>query len=634
MKASQINLEQIKKDYEENSKIIKRRIIICAGTGCVANGSLKILKEFQNQLELNSLHHLVELKFEEEKKNSVLVSGSGCQGFCQMGPLVTIQPDEIMYVKVSLPDVKRIVEETLVANKVVEDLVYVDPTNGKKCKGTEEIPFYKRQNRFVLKKCGRINPEDVNEYIALGGYDGVRKAYLEMSAKDICDEITFSGLRGRGGGGFPTGRKWEITRVEKNEKKYVICNGDEGDPGAFMDRSIMEGNPHSVIEGMMIAAKAIGADEGYIYVRAEYPLAVKRLKIAVGQAEQLGLLGENIFGSTQSFKIHVMEGAGAFVCGEETALMASIQGQRGMPNPKPPFPSQCGLFDKPTIINNVETLSTVPLIISLGAKHFIDLGTKKSPGTKTFALTGHVANTGLIEVPFGTTLREIVYNIGGGVTNEDGTISKEGFKAVQIGGPSGGCLTEEHLDMPLDFDSLTGIGAMVGSGGLVVMNKQTCMVKMAQFFMQFTQNESCGKCVLCREGTKQMLSLLNDISEGRATLETIELLEELAGVVKKGSLCGLGKTAPNPVLSMLTYFREEYNAHVLQQRCPAKQCKALLTPSIDEEKCKGCGVCIKKCPTGAITGNKKEPHVINESLCIKCMACVDACRLNAVAVGA
>jgi len=634
MKVSHITLEQIKKEYEENYKIVKRRIIICAGTGCVANGSLKILKEFQNQLELNNLKHLIELKFEDEKKESVLLSGSGCQGFCQMGPLVTIQPDEIMYVKVSIADVKRIVEETLVANKVVEDLVYVDPTNGKKCKSTEEIPFYKRQNRFVLKKCGIINPEDVNEYIALGGYDGVRKAYLEMSAKDICDEITFSGLRGRGGGGFPTGRKWEITRVEKNRKKFVICNGDEGDPGAFMDRSIMEGNPHSVIEGMMIAAKAIGADEGYIYVRAEYPLAVKRLKIAVGQAEQLGLLGENIFGSTQSFKINVMEGAGAFVCGEETALMASIQGQRGMPNPKPPFPSQRGLFDKPTIINNVETLSTIPLIISHGAKHFINLGTKNSPGTKTFALTGHIANTGLIEVPFGTTLREIVNNIGGGVTNEDGTLSKVGFKAVQIGGPSGGCLTEEHLDMPLDFDSLTGIGAMVGSGGLVVMNKQTCMVKMAQFFMQFTQNESCGKCVLCREGTKQMLSLLNDISDGRGTLETIELLEELAEVVKKGSLCGLGKTAPNPVLSMLHYFKEEYNAHVIQQRCPAKQCKALLTPSIDEEKCKGCGVCIKKCPPGAITGNKKEPHVINESLCIKCMACVDACRLNAVAVGA
>ena len=633
MKQSPINIENIKEEYIESSKLLKRRIIICAGTGCVANGSLKIFDEFKKQLEANSLNYLVELKLKEEKKDEILISGSGCQGFCQMGPLVTVEPDGIMYVKVKLADVQRIVENTLISDKIVEDLLYVDPTNGKKCKGTNEIPFYKRQNRFVLKKCGRINPEDVAEYISLGGYEAARKAYMEMSAKDICDEITFSGLRGRGGGGFPTGRKWEITRPEQSEKKYVICNGDEGDPGAFMDRSVMEGNPHSVIEGMMIAAKAIGADEGYIYVRSEYPLAVKRLRIAVAQAEKMGLLGDNIFNSGLSFKINVMEGAGAFVCGEETALMASIQGLRGMPNPKPPFPSQSGLFGKPTIINNVETLSTVPLIIRLGAKHFIELGTKKSPGTKTFALTGHVANTGLIEVPFGTTLREIVYNIGGGVINEDGTISKEGFKSVQIGGPSGGCLTEEHLDMPLDFDSLSGIGAMVGSGGLVVMNKQTCMVKMAQFFMQFTQKESCGKCVLCREGTKQMLSLLTDIVEGRGTPETIDLLEELAHAVKKGSLCGLGKTAPNPVLSMLTYFREEYNAHVIQQRCPAKQCKALLTPSIDAEKCKGCGVCIKKCPTGAITGEKKQLHTINEQLCIKCMACFDACRLNAVVIG-
>ncbi len=478
-----------------------------------------------------------------------------------------------------------------------------------------------------------INPEDLAEYISLGGYEGARKTFLEMSDKDVCDEINFSGLRGRGGGGFPTGKKWDITRMEKCDKKFVICNGDEGDPGAFMDRSIMEGNPHSVIEGMMIAARAIGADEGYIYVRTEYPLAVKRLKTAVKQAEELGLLGENIFNSGINFKVNIMEGAGAFVCGEETALMASIEGQRGMPNPKPPFPSQSGLFGKPTVINNVETLSTVPLIIRLGAKKFIEQGTFNSPGTKTFALTGHVANTGLIEVPFGSTLREIVYNIGGGVTNEDGSISNEGFKAVQIGGPSGGCLTEEHLDLPLDFDSLSGIGAMIGSGGLVVMNKQTCMVKMARFFMQFTQNESCGKCVLCREGTKQMLALLDDIIEGKGTHETIDLLEDLAGAVKKGSLCGLGKTAPNPVLSMLDYFREEYNTHVIQKRCPAKQCKTLLTPVIDAVLCKGCGVCIKKCPTGAITGNKKEPHIINEELCIKCMACVEACRLNAVLVG-
>jgi NADH-quinone oxidoreductase subunit F len=482
----------------------------------------------------------------------------------------------------------------------------------------------------VLKNCGRINPEDIDEYISLGGYKAAMRAYTNMSDKDICDEITFSGLRGRGGGGFPTGRKWELTRVQPEGKKYVICNGDEGDPGAFMDRSVMEGNPHSVIEGMMIAAKAIGADEGYVYVRAEYPLAVKRIRKAVEHAERMGLLGKNIFDSGYNFTINVMEGAGAFVCGEETALMASVQGQRGMPNPKPPFPAQSGLFEKPTVINNVETFSTVPLIIKLGAKEFVDMGTQKSAGTKTFALTGHVANTGLIEVPFGTTLREILYNIGGGITDENGKITHEGFKSVQIGGPSGGCLTEEHLDMPLDFDSLTGIGAMVGSGGLVVMNKKTCMVKIAHYFMQFTQNESCGKCVLCREGTKQMLALLGDIIEGHGTPETIELLEEIAFAVQKGSLCGLGKTAPNPVLSTLKYFRDEYNAHVLQQRCPTKQCKALVTPQIDPVLCKGCGVCLKKCPTGAITGSKKNPHVINEELCIKCGACIEACKLNAV----
>lgn len=634
MKAHHVDLASIKNNYLERTEILRRRIIVCAGTGCVANGSLKVFEKFRVQLEENNLDHLIEVKIEEEKKEAILISGSGCQGFCQMGPLITIEPDSIMYVKVKVEDVKNIVEKTLVNNEVINELLYSDPTNGRHCLGIEEIPFYKRQSRFVLQMCGKINPEDINEYISYNGYEAARKAYLEMSDKDICDEIMFAGLRGRGGGGFPTGKKWDITRIEKGEKKFVICNGDEGDPGAFMDRSIMEGNPHSVIEGMMIAAKAIGADEGYIYVRTEYPFAVNRLKTAVKQAEIMGLLGTNIFNSGINFNIIVMEGAGAFVCGEETALMASIIGQRGMPNPKPPFPSQCGLFEKPTIINNVETLSTVPLIIRNGANHFIEMGTKKSPGTKTFALTGHVANTGLIEVPFGTSLREIVYNIGGGVTNDDGSITHDGFKAVQIGGPSGGCLTEEHLDLPLDFDSLISIGAMVGSGGLVVMNKNTCMVKMAQFFMQFTQNESCGKCVLCREGTKQMLSLLNDIIEGNATLETLELLEDLGYAVKKGSLCGLGKTAPNPVLSIMNYFHEEYMAHVVQKRCPSKQCKALLIPHIIEEKCKGCGVCMKKCPTGAITGNKKEVHIINESLCIKCMACVEACRLNAVEVGA
>ena len=628
-----IDLVKIKDDYLNISKVIKRRIIICAGTGCVANGSLKIFEEFRKQIDEKGLNHIIEVSFEEEKKDPILLSGSGCQGFCQMGPLVTIEPDNIMYVKTTKEDVKRIVEETLCQNKVVDEFLYVDPTNGKKCKGTDEIPFYKRQSRIVLRNCGKINPEDINEYISLDGYSAAKKAYLEMSSSDICEEVSFSGLRGRGGGGFPTGKKWELTRIQKSDKKFVICNGDEGDPGAFMDRSVMEGNPHSVIEGMMICAKAIGADEGYIYVRAEYPLAVKRIKKAVEQAGKLNILGKDIFGSGYNFEIHVMEGAGAFVCGEETALMASIMGERGMPNPKPPFPAQSGLFEKPTVINNVETFSTVPLILLNGANKFASLGTEKSPGTKTFALTGHVANTGLIEVPFGTTLREILYNIGGGVLDESGKITHEGFKSVQIGGPSGGCLTEEHLDMTLDFDSLTRIGAMVGSGGLVVMNKQTCMVSIARYFMQFTQNESCGKCVLCREGTKQMLSMLDDIIEGRATTETLELLEDLAYAVKKGSLCGLGKTAPNPVLSTLHHFRDEYNAHVNQHRCPAKKCKSLISFEIDQQLCKGCGVCLKKCPVNAITGAKKEAHVINEELCIKCGACKEACRLNAVIGG-
>ena len=547
-----------------------------------------------------------------------------------MGPLVAIEPDGILYTKVSEKDVPEIVAATLLGNTPVERLLYQDPQSGKPCLGAREIPFYAQQHRETLKLCGEIDPEDIEEYIARGGYSAAKKAYTEMTPEQVCQEILNSGLRGRGGGGFPTGRKWELTRTQPGEEKYVICNADEGDPGAFMDRSVMEGNPHSVIEGMMIAARAIGSSEGKIYVRMEYPLAVERIRKAVKDAENYGILGNSILGTSLGFRLEVMEGAGAFVCGEETALISSLEGKRGMPLPKPPFPAQSGFRGKPTVINNVETLATVPLIIAWGAAEFRTLGTAGSPGTKTFALTGHVANTGLIEVPFGTTLRKIIYDIGGGVTDDAGNLIEGGFKAVQIGGPSGGCLTEEHLDLPLDFDSLKDVGAMIGSGGLVVMNDRTCMVGIARFFMQFTQNESCGKCVLCREGTKQMLSLLDDIMEGEATDETLVLLKRTAKAVKTASLCGLGKTAPNPILSTMDSFLAEYEAHVRQKRCPAGQCKALAIPAIDPEKCIGCTLCSRKCPVGAITGEKKMPHRIDPETCIRCGACSQACKFGAI----
>ncbi len=623
------DIEKIAKDFNDAYKNIKKRIVICGGTGCIAGGSMDVYKAFQAEMEKRGVACSVEVT---KGCRENYLSISGCRGFCAQGPLVSV--GDIFYTKVKAADVPEIIEKTLLKGEVIDRLLYHNPANNQKSKTVADIPFYAKQQRILLADCGRINPEDINEYIAHGGYAQAKRVYLEMTPEQVCQEMIKSGLRGRGGGGFPTGKKWEFARIEPEGKKYVICNADEGDPGAFMDRSVMEGNPNAVLEGMMIAARAIGADEGYIYVRMEYPLAIKRVRKAIEEAEALGILGENIFGSGKNFKINVMEGAGAFVCGEETALIASVEGKRGMPKVKPPFPAHSGLFGKPTVINNVETLATVAKVFEMGAEKFAKIGTPTSPGTKTFAVTGHIANTGLVEVPMGTTLRQVINDVAGGTTNSDGTVNPEAFKAAQIGGPSGGCLTKEHYDVPLDFDSLKSAGAMIGSGGLVVMNEKTCMVNVARFFLEFTKRESCGKCVPCREGTDQMLSLLTDICEGRGTMKTLETLEDLAKAVQKSSLCALGKTAPNPVLSTLKYFKDEYLAHVVEKRCPAGVCKALAKYEIDPAKCKGCGMCKRACPVQAISGTVGKPHVIDPKKCVKCGSCKSTCKFGAVKIGA
>lgn len=599
----------------------KKKILICAGTACVASGSLAIYDEFLRLIREKGINCSVDLQHETEGEH-IGIKKSGCHGFCEMGPLVRIEPQGYLYVKVKPSDCLEILETSILKDEYVERLVY--HKDGEIFCRQESIPFYKMQKRVVLENCGHLDSSSISEYIALDGYTALEQALFEMSPEEVLNEVEISNLRGRGGGGFPAARKWLQVRRQKAEKKYVVCNGDEGDPGAFMDRSVMESDPHRMLEGMMLAAYACGADEGYIYVRAEYPLAVKRLSIAIEQAHELGLLGKNILGTDFNFDIHISRGAGAFVCGEGSALTASIEGKRGMPRVKPPRTVESGLNGRPTVLNNVETFANVPGIIVNGGQWFRSIGPENSPGTKAFALTGNIKNTGLIEVPMGTTLREIIYDIGGGMRGDSE------FKAVQIGGPSGGCLTKEHLDLPLDFDSLKKVGAMVGSGGLVVMDKNTCMVEVARFFMSFTQNESCGKCVPCREGTKRMLEILERIVAGNGEPGDIELLEELSETISATALCGLGKSAASPVMSTLKYFRDEYKAHILEKRCPTKSCQKLRKIYIDKALCKGCSKCARGCPVGAITGKVKESFVIDEAKCIKCGACVEACAFKAV----
>ena len=609
--------EQFKKALECQYK----QVVICGGSGCVAGGSLNVYDRMKQLMEERGLKVDVVLQHETHDE-SVGLKHSGCHGFCQMGPLMRIEPMGLLYIKVTVDDCEEIIEKTILNDEVIDRLVYHE--DGESYVRQEDIPFYKQQTRVALEHCGHINAESVEEYIAVGGYTALEKALFDMTPDEIIAEVSDSGLRGRGGAGFPTGKKWAQVAAHKDAPvKYIVCNGDEGDPGAFMDRSIMEGDPHRMIEGMIIAGIATGSEEGYIYVRAEYPLAVERLKMAIADDEAHGILGENILGSGKNFRLHINRGAGAFVCGEGSALTASIEGERGMPRTKPPRSVDRGLFDAPTSLNNVETFANVPPIIERGSAWYRSIGTETSTGTKAFALTGNIKHTGLIEVPMGTTLREIVFDIGGGVKNGK-------FKAVQIGGPSGGCLTEEHLDLPLDFESTKKIGAIIGSGGLVVMGDDTCMVEIARFFMNFTKKESCGKCATCREGIPKIQAILERITHGSGTIEDIDMLQELSIVVKTCSLCGLGKTATNPVLSTLKYFKDEYIAHIVDKKCPAGACRSLCTMWIDPLKCIGCTKCARNCPVGAITGELRKPHKIDPEKCIKCRECKNGCPKHAI----